>query len=135
MAEDLVFYAGVYQSVETALTDLDGIQALHEDELIGKFDAAVIDQENGKPHIAKRVDRPRFRVIPELLGGGALPRRELKEAAAELTSEEAGLVIVGEPTIEKGIDKAITGAAKIVKHSMNATTDEIASELKEALKA
>jgi hypothetical protein len=134
MAEDLLLYAGVYENVATALNDLDGIQALHQDELVGKFDAAVIDQDNGKPHIAKRVDRPRVRVIPELFGGGALPRKELKEAAAELTSNEAGLIVVGEPTIEKGLEKAITGAAKIVKHSVNATTDEIASELKEALK-
>jgi hypothetical protein len=133
MAEDLLLYAGVYESVGAALTDLDGIQALHEDELIGKYDAAVIDQEEGKAHIAKRVDRPRFRVIPELFGGGALPRKELKEAAAELTSDQAGLIVVGEPTIEKGLDKAITSAAKVVKRSVNATTDEIASELKEAL--
>ena len=26
---------------------------------------AVIDRENGKPHVAKRMDRPRIRVIPE----------------------------------------------------------------------
>jgi hypothetical protein len=135
MAEDLLLYAGVYGSVTAALADLDGIQALHEDELLGKYDAAVIDQENGKPHIAKRVDRPRVRLIPELFGGGALPRKELKEAAAELTSNEAGLIVVGEPTIEQALDKAIKGATKVVKHSMNATTDEIASELKEALKA
>ena len=100
----------------------------------GSFDAAVIDQEEGKPHIVKRVDRPRMRVIPELFGGGALPRKELKEAAMELTSEEAGLIMIGEPTIEKGFDKAVTRAARIVKHSVDATSDEIASELKEALK-
>ena len=42
--------------------------------------------------------------------------------------------MVGEPTIEKGFDKAITGAAKVVKRSVDATTDEIASELQEALR-
>ena len=42
---------------------------------------------------------------------------------------------VGEPTIEKGVDKALTGAANVVKHSMDATTDEITSELQEALKS
>jgi hypothetical protein len=101
--------------------------------MIGKFDAAVIDQEGGKPHIVKRVDRPRARIIPELFGGGALPRKELKEAAMELTSDEAGLIMIGEPTIEKGFDKAVTGAAKVVKRSLDATSDEISSELKEAL--
>jgi hypothetical protein len=43
--------------------------------------------------------------------------------------------VVGEPTIEKGFDKAVTGAAKIVKRSVDATTDEIAEELQEALSA
>jgi len=28
---------------------LDVIEQLHKDELIGQYDAAVIDQENGKP--------------------------------------------------------------------------------------
>ena len=132
---DMALYTAVYESVPPALADLDAIEELHKDEMIGKFDAAVIDQEDGKPHIVKRVDRPRMRIIPELFGGGALPRKELKEAAMELTSEEAGLIMIGEPTIEKGFDKAVTGAAKVVKRSLDATSDEIASELKEALKS
>ncbi len=135
MAENQVaLYTAVYENVTSALADLDGLEQLHKDEMIGKYDAAVIDKQNGKPHIVKRMDRPRVRVIPEVLGLGTLRRKELKEAAEELTSDEAGLIVVGEPTIEKGFDKAITGAAKIVKRSVDATTDEIASELKEAIK-
>ena len=130
---ELALYTAVYSNVTDALADLEDLEQLHKDEIIGKYDAAVIDQENGKPHIAKRMDRPRVRVIPEALGYGTLRRKELKEAAEELSSGEAGLIVVGEPTIEKGIDKAITGAAKIVKRSVDATTDEVASELQEAL--
>ncbi len=129
----MVLYAASYDSVSAALADLDAIEQLHKDEMIGSYDAAVIDKENGKPRIVKRMDRPRIRVIPEVLGGGTLPRKELKEAAAELTADQAGLVTVGEPTIENGVDKALTGAAKVVKHTMDATTDEITSELQEAL--
>jgi len=132
---DMALYTAVYESVPPALADLDAIEELHKDEMIGKFDAAVIDQEEGKAHIVKRVDRPRMRIIPELFGGGELPRKELKEAAMELTSDQAGLIMIGEPTIEKGFDKAVTGAAKVVKRSLDATNDEIASELKEALKS
>ena len=131
----MVLYAASCDSVSAALADLDAIEQLHKDEMIGSYDAAVIDKENGKPRIVKRMDRPRIRVIPEVLGGGTLPRKELKEAAAELTADQAGLVAMGEPTIEKGVDKALTGAAKVVKHTMDATTDEIASELQEALKS
>jgi hypothetical protein len=43
--------------------------------------------------------------------------------------------VAGEPTIEKGVDRAITGAAKVVKRSVDATNDEISSELQEALKS
>jgi len=135
MAEtEMALYTAVYESVPPALEDLDAIEELHKESIIGKYDAAVIDQEEGKPHIVKRMDRPRVRVIPEMFGGGALPRKELKEAAQELTSDQAGLIVIGEPTIEKAFDKAVTRAAKVVKHSVDATSDEIASELKEALK-
>jgi hypothetical protein len=41
---------------------------LHKDEMIGQYDAAVIDKEGGKPHVVKRADRPRIRAIPEWLG-------------------------------------------------------------------
>ncbi len=135
MSDDtMLLYTAVYDDVSTALADLSAVEQLHQDELIGKFDAAVIDQENGKPHIAKRLDRPRLRVIPEAFGGGALPRKELHDAADELSASQAGLIVVGEPTIEKGLDKAIGSAARVVKRSVDASTDEIASELQEALK-
>jgi hypothetical protein len=133
--DQLVLYTAAYETLAAALAALDSIEQLHKDEMIGKYDAAVIDKENGKPHIAKRMDRPRVRVIPEWFGGGTLPRKELHEAAEELTANQAGLIAVGEPTIEQGVDKALTGAAKVVKRTVDATTDEITSELQEALKS
>lgn len=133
MAEsNMALYTAVYEGVSPALEDLGAIEELHEDSMIGKYDAAVIDQEEGRPHIVKRMDRPHIRVIPEMFGGGTLPRKELKEAAQELTSNEAGLVVIGEPTIDKAFDKAVTHAAKVVKRSLDATADEIEDELKEA---
>jgi len=131
----VVLYTAAYDSVSAALTDLDAVEQLHKDAMIGRYDAAVIDKENGKPHIVKRMDRPGVRVIPEWFGGGTLPRKELHEAAQELTASQAGLIAVGEPTIEEAVDKALTGAARIVKRTVDATTDEIASELQEALKS
>jgi hypothetical protein len=131
----LLLYTAAYETVTAALADLDAIEQLHKDELIGKYDAAVIDKENGKPHIVKRMDRSRMRVIPEWFGGGALPRKELHDAAQELTANQAGLIAVGEATIEKGLDKAFAGAARVVKRSVEATADEITSELQEALKS
>jgi len=130
----MMVYAATYQNVSDAETDLDAIEQLHKDELIGSFDAAVIDQEDGKPHVVKRMDRPGIRVVPEWFGGGTLPRKELHEVAQQLTAGQAGLIAVGEPTIEKALDKALTNADKVVKRSVDASTDEITSELREALK-
>ncbi len=131
----MLLYAAAYETVDAALADMDAVEQLHKDEMIGKFDAAVIDQQDGKSHIVKRMDRSRMRAIPEMFGGGTLPRKELKEAAELLTANQAGLIVVGEPTIEKGLDQALTGAAKVAKRSVDATTDEISSELQEALKS
>jgi uncharacterized membrane protein len=137
MAEkkQMVVYAASYEAVGDALTDLDAIEQLHKEEMIGQYDAAVIDKENGKPHVVKRLDRPHVRVIPEWFGGGTLPRKELHEAAEQLTATQAGLVAVVEPTLEKALDDALTRAAKVMKRTLDATTDEISSELQEALKS
>jgi hypothetical protein len=130
-----VVYTAVYNNVNDAIADLDELKQLHKDDVIGKFDAAVIDKEDGKPHIAKRLDRPGIRIIPELMGKGTLPRKELHEAAQELQTDNAGLIVAGEPTLEKGFDKAVTRANKTVKRAFDATADEIHDELLDALKS
>lgn len=132
--DNMVLYSAVYENADDALSDLDAIEQLHQDSIIGKFDAAVIDHENGQPHIVKRMDRPRVRVIPEAFGSGTLPRKQLKEAASELSGTEAALIVAGEPTLEEGLDKAVSKATKVVKRTVDATTDEVASELEEALR-
>jgi hypothetical protein len=133
--KEVALYVAVYDSVDAALADLDDIEHLHKDDFIGKYDAAVVDQEKNKPHIVKRMDRPRARIIPEALGFGPLSRKELHEAAAELAASQAGLIVVGEPTIEQGYDKSVTRAAKTLKRTVEATTDEIAKEMKEAVES
>ena len=135
MADNTVLYTAIYDNLDDALDDLNALEMLHEDDMVGKFDAAVIDQENGQPHIAKRMDRPRIRVIPEEFGSGALPRKELKDAARELGPNQVGLLVVGEPTLEKGFDQAVTKADKVIKRSFDATTDEIARDLHGALQS
>ena len=137
MAEkkQLLVYAAAYETVRAALADLDTVGLAHIQETIGQFDAAVIDKEYGRPHVVRRMDRPHIRVIPEWFGSGAVPRKGLHEAAEQLTANQAGLIAVGEPTIEKGMDEALTRAVKVVKRTVEATTDEITSELQEALKS
>lgn len=131
---DFAVYTALYDSVNSARTDLEAIEQLHRDDLIGVFDAAVVDKRNGKPHIVKRIDRPMVRVIPEELGFGPLSRKELKEVGSGLDSSEAALVVLGEPTLDKAFAKAVTNANKTLKSVLDATADEVASELKEAAK-
>jgi len=133
--KQMVVYVGAYDDVDPALRDLDAFETMHDAEMIGDYDAAVIDREDGKPHIVKRADHPRGRAIPEFFGGGALPRNKLKAAAEELETGEVALVVVGEPTIEQAFDKTVTRAATIVKRDFNDLTDQVAHELTEAFKA
>ena len=128
-------YSASFSSVADAEKALDILQQLYKTEAVGTLDAAVIDVKNGKPHVVKRLDRPRIRVIPERFGGGALPRKEIREAAEELTAGQAGLLLVSsEPAIEKALDKAMSGAVRVGKRKVHATIDQITGELKEALK-
>ena len=103
--------------------------------MIGSYDAAVIDKETGKPHIVKRMDRPRISVIAKVFGSGTLARKELHEAAQDLTASQAGLIAVGEPAIEKAVDTAIVNAAEVSKRYVDAAADGIADELREALES
>ena len=133
-AENSLLYTAVYTDLEDAKFDLEALQQLHKDQMIGKFDAAIIDKEDGKPHIVKRVDHPYYRVIPEWFGSGTLPRKELHEAAEALDAGQAALVAIGEPTIADGVERAVIRSAKTFKHDMNIATDELAKEMTEALK-
>jgi hypothetical protein len=68
-----------------------------------------------------------------MFGGGKLPRKELHEAATDLMGEEAGLVVVGDATIDKALEKAITRTGKVAKREFDEATDTIVSELNQAL--
>jgi hypothetical protein len=133
-ADNSVLYTAVYTDLEDAKFDLQALQQLHKDQLIGKFDAAIIDKEDGKPHIVKRVDHPYFRVIPEWFGSGTLQRKELHEAADALDAGQAALVAIGEPTIAQGVERAIIRSSKTFKHDLNIATDELTKEITDALK-
>ena len=128
--EYVVVYAAAYPTVAAAEVVLDTVGH----HVVGAdYDAAVIDQENGKPHVVKRLDYPHSRIIPEWFGGGTLTRKELDEAAQELLADQAGLIVIGSAALEPELDKALTGT-KVVKREIMATIDQITSELQEAFK-
>jgi uncharacterized membrane protein len=135
VADNSVAYVAVYGDLDAAMADLDALGRLHDEDVIGKYDAAVIDQENGKPHIVKRVDHPAIDVVAEMLGHGALPSGRLRDAAKELAPGEAALFVVGEPTLEKGFEQAVTRANKVAKQSFDVHADTLADELTKATRS
>jgi uncharacterized membrane protein len=132
MADNSIAYVVHYSDVDSALADLDALGGLHDKDLVGNYDAAVVDQEDGEPHIVKRVDNPRINVIPELVGKGALPSSELKDTARELGPGEAALVFVGDPTLDKAFDKAVTHASKVAKQNFDSRSHDLAKALRDA---
>ncbi len=131
--EAAVLYTAIYEEVDAALADLAAFEQLYRAEVVGAYDAAVVDTKDGEPHIVRRVDRPAVRVIPEWLGSGTLARRELHDAARGLGADEAALIVVGEATLAKGFARAITRATRTAHRELNATTDELANDLTEAI--
>ena len=132
--EYVVVYAATYPTVAAALAVLNTIVHLDKD-VAGPYDAAVVGKENGKAHVIKRMDHPRARIIPEWFGGGTLTRKELDEAAKELLADEAGLIVIGEATIEPAVDQALAGNTTVFKREVEATVDQISSELHTAFGA
>ena len=135
---DLALYVAIYADVDSAEADLDAIEKLHKQDLVGTFDATVVDKRDGKPHIVKRMARPMVQVIPDVMGDdyfALLRYDELHEAAAELGASEAGLIVLGEPTLDKAFDRAVTHASKTLKHVIDVTADELAKAMKEAAKS
>ena len=127
----VVVYAVAYPTVAAAQAVLETIGQ----HVVGAdYDAAVVEKENGRPHVVKRLDRPHTRILPEWLGGGTLTRKELDEAAQELQTDHAGLIVVGSAAIEPALDQVLAGNPKVVRREMEASIDEITSELQAAFK-
>jgi hypothetical protein len=81
------------------------------------------------------MDRPHIRVIPEWFGGGTLPAGNSIRRLNSSPQARRGSSWSASPTIEEGLDKALAQAARVVKRTVEATTDQITSELQEALKS
>jgi hypothetical protein len=134
-ARRLVVYVGAYDGVLHALRDLDELEQLHERGLVGGYDAAVVDMERGRPHIARTVDHPRVLAVPERLGAGPLPREAVKEAAKRLSGHDAALIVLGTPAIAEGLKRALTRATKVARHDFDETPDVLGTTLVEAFRS
>jgi hypothetical protein len=120
-----MIYTAIYRDKTAALTDLDAVATLHAEGVIGDYDAAVVDKENGKPHIVKRVDDPSYDVVNKMFDGSLPTDDELNKAASALVEGAAGLIVVAESTLEDQLDQATSNAIKSAKHELNAALDKL----------
>jgi uncharacterized membrane protein len=60
---------------------------------------------------------------------GGIPRSDLDELGQTLEEGEAGLVVIGEATIERAVDEAVKHAKKETKKEVDADAKEIEREI------
>lgn len=151
----MFLYAGEYESVDDAKADLDGLKQLHDEQFVGTYDAAVLTKEDGKVKIVDKIEKPTQHggwaglavgaalglifppsvLVSGLVGAGAgavighlrggMSRSDLKEIGEMLEESESALIVVGEATIERGVDQAIKHAKKQMKKEVRADAREI----------
>ncbi|MBS1883807.1 MAG: DUF1269 domain-containing protein [Actinobacteria bacterium] len=165
MADKPVFlYAAIYDEIADAEADFEAVSDLHAAGLIGTFDAAVIEKQDGDVHVHK-VEKPTqhgawtgiavgavvgILFPPSIIGsaivGGAaggvighlwrgLSRSDLKDLGEELDEGAAALVVVGESRIGEQIEKAVTRSRKVIEKEIDAEAEALKQELREAEKA
>ena len=157
MSDNQMFlYAGEYESVEDAKADLEVLKGLHQEHLVGTYDAAVLTKnEEGKVEIVDKIEKPTQHggwaglavgatiglifppsiLVSGLVGAGAgalighlrggMSNSDLKEVGEMLDESEAALIVVGEATIERGVDEAVKHAKKELKKEVRADAREI----------
>lgn len=151
----MFLYAGEYESVDDAKADLDELKQLHDDQFVGTYDAAVLTKEDGKVKIVDKIEKPTQHggwaglavgaalglifppsvLVSGLVGAGTgavighlrggMARSDLKEIGEMLEESESALIVVGEATIERGVDEAIKHAKKQMKKEVRADAREI----------
>ncbi|HET7271845.1 MAG TPA: DUF1269 domain-containing protein [Rubrobacter sp.] len=151
----MFLYAGEYESVDDAKADLDELKQLHDEQFVGTYDAAVLTKEDGKVKIVDKIEKPTQHggwaglavgaaiglifppsvLVSGLVGAGAgavighlrggMSRSDLKEIGEMLEESESALIVVGETTIERGVDEAIKHAKKQMKKEVRADAREI----------
>jgi hypothetical protein len=133
MTDTAVIYAAVYDDVDSALADLDAVDQMYEQNRLGEYGAAVIDKEEGKGHVVRRIDRPNTTAVEELLGTAVPSESQLERAANGLQGSTVGLIVIGEPKVdEKAWEESVTRASTVVKRDFSARTDAIAEQMKKA---
>jgi uncharacterized membrane protein len=152
----LLLYAGEYESVDEARADLEALKELHREHFVGTYDAAVLTKnEEGKVEVVDKIEKPTEHggwaglavgaaiglifppsVLASGLAGagvgalighlrGGMSNADLKEVGEMLDESEAALIVIGEETVERGVDEALKHAKKEMKKEVRAEAKEM----------
>lgn len=154
-----------YPDEAAAQADYDVVKALHDVDAVGGYDAAVVTKDaDGKVHVNKDETATRkgawggvavgavvgILFPPAILGsavvgglaggiGGhlwkGLSRSDVKELGEVIDEGQAALVVVGDVTLGKAIEKAQLRALKQVRKDVKVSTKELEKEIKAASKS
>lgn len=162
MAERPVFlYAAVYDDLADAEADYEAVLDLHAVGLVGTFDAAVIEKDDGKVHVHK-TEKPTQHgawtgiavgavagilfppsIVATAVAGGVaggvvghlwkgMSRGDLKDLGEALDDGDAALIVIGESKVEEQIEKAVKRAKKVIEKQIDADADELKRQVREA---
>ena len=106
MDQHPILYTAVYDDVETALAQLEALEYQHEREFIGDYAATVLECHDGKSRVVEQVGDP-------------LPAEQLSNAARDLVDGQAAIVVLGESTVERGLDAAAARTTEKIKHAFH----------------
>ena len=155
MADRPVFlYAAIYDDVDAARADYEAVLDLHAVGLVGTFDSAVIEKEDGKVRVHK-TEKPTQHgawtgiavgavagilfppsIVATAAAGGVaggvighlwkgLSRGDLKDLGEALDEGDAALIVIGESKVEEQVEKAVKRAKKVIEKEIDAEADEL----------
>ena len=165
MSDKPVFlYAATYASLDDAEADYGALLDLHDADLVGTYDVAVISKDvEGKVHVSKH-EKPTqhgawtglgvgallgILFPPSILAMGALgaasgglighlargmSRGDMKEIGDLLDAGRAALIVVGESKVGEQLDKDLARAQKSIEKQIDADSAELEDQLDEAAK-
>lgn len=163
MSDRPVFvYAATYVSLADADADYDGLLELHDLDLVGTYDVAIVNKdEHGKVHVKKHekptqhgawtglavgavagILFPPSILASAVVGGTAgglighlargMSRGDMKDLGDLLDEGQAALVVVGQSRVAEQLDKALTRAEKSIEREIDVDAESFDSELKQA---
>ena len=165
MSDRPVFiYAARYADPEDAYADYETLLDLHDEDLVGTYDVAIITKDDDdKVHVEKH-EKPTQHgawtglavgavigilfppsaiaavTVGAIAGGVAghlargMSRSDMEELGGLLEDGQAGLVVVGQSRVGEQLDKDLSRAEKSVEREIDADSKELERELKEAEK-